>query len=155
MAPYLEQLATVSGASRDPRGWSASVVYYALVNAETLRSRGREAHTLLDVSSVAGAQLAFDHAQIIEQAVTRLRNKAAYSALPCYLLPEQFTLAELQRTYEQVLGEGLDKSSFRRKLAALAFLEEVPGVSQGGQHRPAQLYRLRQPATLAIFDRTL
>jgi len=88
-------------------------------------------------------------------AARRLRDKSAYSSLPCYLLPSRFTLAELQATYEQVMGEKLDKSSFRRKLSELDFLEVVRGEARSGAHRPAQLYRMRKAKSLAVFDKTM
>ena len=100
-------------------------------------------------------QLPFDHSQIVAAAVQRVRDKSAYSSLPCYLLPGRFTLAELQATYEQVIGEKLDKSSFRRKLAALDFVEPVRGEVRSGAHRPAQLYRARRPKGLVVFDKTM
>ncbi|KFB68780.1 NUDIX domain-containing protein [Candidatus Accumulibacter vicinus] len=141
--PYLEQLATFSGNRRDPRGWSASIAYFALVSPTT------EA-TWQPVSKLQ--KLAFDHAAIIQAAVDRLRSKSAYSVLPAYLLPETFTLAELQKIYEQVLGSPLDKSSFRRKIKELDLLDQVAGSFQVGNQRPAQIYRLKKMMT---FDRTL
>ena len=143
--PYLEQLGSFSGARRDPRGWSISVCHFALITPD----------------AVAGSQwfpadklprLAFDHAVLIAAAIARVRNKSTYSALPGYLLPETFTLSELQNIYSQILGEPIEKSSFRRKLRDLDFLEEVPGAFQGGRQRPAQLYRLKG---MALFDRTI
>jgi 8-oxo-dGTP diphosphatase len=147
-APYLEQLATFSGPTRDPRGWSVSVCYYALV-PPGMMEKWEPAHLVRADKLPA---LAFDHAELIAAAVARLRSKSSYSALPAYLLPEAFTLAELQRIYERILGTSLDKSSFRRKLRDLDFLEEVPGGFQGGHRRPAQLYRLKE---MALFDRTI
>lgn len=85
----------------------------------------------------------------------RIRDKSSYSALPCYLLPKEFTLHELQTTYEQVMGVVLNKSSFRRKLDELDFLELIEGQFRGGKQRPAQLYRLRREKSLTIFDRTM
>ncbi len=143
--PYLEQLGTFSGGRRDPRGWSISVCHLALVTPEAATdSQWFPADKL--------PRLAFDHAKLIAAAVTRVRNKSSYSALPGYLLPELFTLSELQAIYSQILGEPLEKSSFRRKLRDLDFLEEVPGAFQGGKQRPAQLYRLKG---MALFDRTI
>ena len=143
--PYLEQLGSFSGAARDPRGWSISVCHLALVAPDAVED-GRWFPT------DRLPRLAFDHADLIAAAVTRVRNKSSYSALPVYLLPEMFTLSELQAIYSQVLGETLEKSSFRRKLRDLDFLEEVPGAFQGGKQRPAQLYRLKG---MALFDRTI
>jgi 8-oxo-dGTP diphosphatase len=152
-APYLEQLYTFAGASRDPRGWSVSIAYYALVPLSALKSAEADAISFVAVDEIG--QLPFDHSQIVAAAVQRVRDKSAYSSLPCYLLPGRFTLAELQATYEQVIGEKLDKSSFRRKLAALDFVEPVRGEVRSGAHRPAQLYRARRTKSLVVFDKTM
>lgn len=150
-APYLEQLYTYANGARDPRGWSVSIAFYALVSEQALHRTGREVFELLEADALP--RLSFDHNRIVETALDRLRNKSAYSSLPCYLLPGRFTLTELQQTYEQVMGVQLEKSAFRRKLADLDFVEAVPGAQQTGQHRPAQLYRLKAGARLATFDR--
>ncbi len=152
VSPYLEQLYSFSGGARDPRGWSVSIAYYALVDSTVLIEQGPTACTLLPVDDLP--QLPFDHNRIIAFAVERLRNKSAYSALPCYLLPPAFTLTELQKTYEMVIGNKLDKSAFRRKLNDLDFLEPVAEV-RTGVHRPAQLYRIRPTRNLVLFDRLI
>lgn len=149
---HLEQLYTFSGRVRDPRGWSISVAYYALVPEADLGIADDGSACLAPIAELP--TLPFDHGQIVETAVRRLRDKAAYSSLPTYLLPEQFTLAELQRVYEQVMGTALDRTSFRRNLLAQAVVEPVDGVTRGGAHRPAQVYR-RARAELQAFDRTL
>ena len=160
--PHLEQLYTFSGRVRDPRGWSISVAYYALVpGAELGADLGADLEADLHAGSdavlapiAALPALPFDHDAIVEAAVRRLRDKAAYSSLPTYLLPEQFTLAELQRVYEQVMDTDLDRTSFRRNLLAQGVIEPVEGVTRGGAHRPAQIYRRASPE-LQAFDRTL
>ncbi len=140
--PYLEQLATFSGAARDPRGWSLAVVYCALVPLAQLQAKPlRPGVALFDVAALP--PLPFDHAAIVHQALARVRNKSQYSSLPVHLCGDQFTLPQLQATYEAVLGEPLNKVSFRRKMDELGMLEPVPGALQGGAHRPAQVYRLR------------
>ena len=147
-SPYLEQLATFSGPVRDPRGWSVAVVYCALVPPEVL-APAADRVTLVDVSALP--PLPFDHRQIIDTAVQRVRSKSQYSSLPVHLCAEPFTLPQLQAVYEAVLGEAINKVSFRRKVDELAMLEAVPGALQtGGAHRPAQLYRVR-----AAFRQTL
>lgn len=140
-SPYLEQLATWSGPGRDPRGWSVSVVYYALVPVQIVPTE----HERLRLCAVAHLpELPFDHAHIVAEAVQRVRTKSVYSSLPVYLCGETFTLPELQAVYEAVLGEPINKVSFRRKVEELAMLEPVPGQRQAsGAHRPAQLWRLR------------
>ena len=141
--PYLEQLATFSGAVRDPRGWSVAVAYCALVPAEVLAQAAARLQ-LVPVDRLP--PLPFDHRQIVDAAVQRVRSKSQYSSLPVHLCAEPFTLPQLQAVYEAVLGEPLNKVSFRRKVDELAMLEPVPGALQtGGAHRPAQLYRVRPP----------
>jgi 8-oxo-dGTP diphosphatase len=151
-SPYLEQLYTFSGGARDPRGWSASIAHYALVGIDALRGQGSASFDLLPADELP--QLPFDHNRIVDFALDRLRNKSTYSSLPCFLLPQLFTLTELQQTYEKVLGHKLDKSAFRRKLGEFDFLEAADEV-RTGTHRPAQLYRIRLGRHLALFDRTI
>lgn len=141
-APYLEQLATFSGPARDPRGWSVSVVYYALVSFDVIE-RAAPPHIRL-VSVDKPLQLPFDHRTIIDTAVARLRSKSQYSSLPCYLAGDTFTLPQLQRVYEALMGTPLNKVSFRRKVEEMGMLEPVEGqFAAAGAHRPAQVYRLK------------
>jgi 8-oxo-dGTP diphosphatase len=154
--PYLEQLATFSGPKRDPRGWSVSITYYALVSFPVLFQVGQSDLTLFATDALP--ELPFDHAFIIQTAVRRLRDKSQYSSLPCYLAGEQFTLPQLQRIYETLMGEPLNKVSFRRKMSEMDMLEEVPGGFEAtGPHRPAQLVRLRQSVRnqLTLLERGL
>ena len=140
-SPYLEQLATFTGSVRDPRGWSVAIAYCALVPATVLAQGGGRVE-LVPVDALP--PLPFDHRQIIDTAVLRVRSKSQYSSLPVHLCAEPFTLPQLQAVYEAVLGEPVNKVSFRRKVEELAMLEPVPGALQtGGAHRPAQLYRVR------------
>ena len=138
-SPYLEQLATFSGAVRDPRGWSLAVAYCALVPPDLLTTAPL---TLTPVAELPA--LPFDHRAMVDAAVARVRSKSQYSSMPVHLCAEPFTLPQLQAVYEAVLGEPLNKVSFRRKVDELAMLEAVPGaLHSGGAHRPAQLYRVR------------
>ncbi len=152
VSPYLEQLYTFANATRDPRGWSASVSYYALLNVEALLAQESDRFLLYQADDLP--QLPFDHNRIIDFAIKRLRDKSTYSALPCHLLPEQFTLSELQQAYEKILGHPLDKSAFRRKIFELGFLEATTETRKG-VHRPAQLHRIRPAKNLALFNRTI
>lgn len=152
-SPYLEQLATFAGPSRDPRGWSISIAYYALVPAEVIES----AHAGLRLQPADRLKgLPFDHGDIVRAALQRLRNKSLYSSLPVYLCGEAFTIPQLQAVYEAVLGEAINKVSFRRKLDELDVLEAIPGAMESGRaNRPAQLYRLkpRQRGSLRLVER--
>lgn len=144
-SPYLEQLATFSGPARDPRGWSVSIAFFALLPLDALPVNA----TLAPVDPLP--RLPFDHAAIVACAVERVRTKSQYSSLPVYLCGERFTLPQLQAVYEAVLGEPVNKVSFRRKVDELGMLEPIEGaLSSGAAHRPAQLYRLR-----AAFRQTL
>lgn len=141
--PHIEQVHVASGARRDPRGWSLSVVFAALVRCDEV-----EAHIAnkidgvdwVDPDAAAKRRLAFDHASHVRHALAALREKVARRALPLHLLPELFTLSHLQRACEAVLGEPLDKSAFRRRLKSSTELEPTDEWARGHQ-RPAQLFR--------------
>jgi len=152
-SPYLEQLASFSGPARDPRGWSVSVAYFALVPEPESTHPGQ---LWLPVDRLP--QLPFDHGRIVATAVERVRNKSQYSSLPVHLCPEPFTLPQLHAIYEALLGEAINTVSFRRKMDELAILEAVPGAKRAdGAHRPAQLYRLKEEfrQTLRLVGRGL
>jgi 8-oxo-dGTP diphosphatase len=148
---FCEQLATFSGANRDPRGWSASVVYYALVPVDKLQALPVSIYTC-PLTKIP--ELPFDHNEIVKVAIKRLRAKGNYSSLPALLLPENFTLAELRRIYETVLQENLNDSAFRRKIFDLQMIEEVVGSVSKKTARPAQLYKLRKGG-MQTFERTI
>jgi 8-oxo-dGTP diphosphatase len=148
----LEQLMTFSGAERDPRGWSASVAYYALLPAEDVPSLRRSPLTVLPLDHSYG--LPFDHDVILAKAAERWRRRAAYSSLPAFLLPPTFTLSALRLAYQAVLGRTLNDSAFRRKIDELRVVEPVIGSASKASARPAQLYRLSH-GNVVEFDRTL
>lgn len=141
---YLEQLYTFGEPGRDPRGRVISVAYIALVRSE--RQHLEAASDAADVRwfpvNDLPHPLAFDHDAIVRYAVDRLRSKLEYTTLAFQLLPAVFTLPELKRTYEQILGEALDRGNFYRKIKAAELLEEANGFREG-KGRPARLYRFR------------
>ena len=98
-------------------------------------------------------RLAFDHAEILATAIERLRSKVEYTSLPAFLLPEEFTLSDLQRVYEIVLDRSLNKSAFRTRVRDAGLIVEVPRL-RSGPNRPAQLYRLRDRRQPVFFPRT-
>jgi 8-oxo-dGTP diphosphatase len=152
-SPYLEQLQTFASRHRDGRGWSVSIAYYALVPAIEARSERVEWRPVDGIRS-----LPFDHLEILRAAVERVRSKTAYSSLPVHLMPPTFTLSELQRVYEQVLGATLDKRTFRRRIEELDLVEPAQGAKTDGvAHRPAQRYRVKRRfgKELALAQRTL
>jgi 8-oxo-dGTP diphosphatase len=152
-SPYLEQLRTFADRHRDERGWSVSIAYYALVPRARAESQAVQWRPVDEIRS-----LPFDHLEILRAAVDRVRSKTAYSSLPVHLMPSTFTLSELQRVYEQVLGTGLDKRTFRRRIEELDLVEAAPGAKdEGAAHRPAQRYRVKRRfgRELALSERML
>jgi 8-oxo-dGTP diphosphatase len=153
---YLEQLFTYGDIDRDPRGRVVTVSYFALIPADKrVRFEGG--------SDVARAswfpidrlpELAFDHSVVVGYALRRLRYKLEYSAVGFELLPETFTLTELQETYEIILGEKLDKRNFRRRVLEAGIIETTPGM-RSGEGRPARLFRYRPDAIAEIKTRRL
>lgn len=157
VSPYLEQLGSWGSATRDPRGWAATHVYFALIPArEVVLSKGANAADVawFDVDAVVRKpKLAFDHAEILSTAVERLRGKVEYTSLPAFLLAEPFTLPQLQRVYEVILGRPVDKSGFRTRMLAAQFIDET-GFVEGESNRPAMGYRLRDRTAPVVFPRT-
>lgn len=144
--PDPQQVVAVGGRKRDPRApWALSVVYRAMVRPESLQAVAGKRLTELRwmaASEAAGAPLAFDHAALLALAVKQLQQQVTALQFPPGLVEENFTLGELQAASEAVLGQALDKSSFRRRLDAAGVVEAVPGAMRTGPNRPAQLFRL-------------
>ncbi len=141
---YLEQLYTFGDPQRDPRTRVISVAYMALVRAEAQHLRvSDESHAVrwFPVRALPEA-LAFDHEQVLSYAIGRLRSKLEYTTLAFQLLPELFSILELKHTYEQILGEKLDKGNFYRKIKESGLLEETTHVREG-RGRPTRLWRFR------------
>jgi 8-oxo-dGTP diphosphatase len=142
-APYLEQLGSWGSADRDPRGWSVTNVYFALIAAEgeSAGERGAPQSWFAVQGRARPRPLAFDHDLLLDAALKRLRDKVEYTVLPASLLPKAFTLPQLQRTFEIVLGRDLDKSAFRTRMLSAGVIEETGGF-RPSLRRPAALYRL-------------
>jgi 8-oxo-dGTP diphosphatase len=155
-APYLEQLGSWGSAHRDPRGWSATHAFFALMPGRELTlQKGANAAQVewFDAEAAMRKRLAFDHGEILSVAVDRLRSKVEYTSLPAFLLDEPFTLPQLQATYEVVLGRPVDKSAFRKRMLDGGFMEEA-GVVSSALGRPAMGYRLVDRSRAAMFPRT-
>ncbi len=139
---YLEQLYTFGTPGRDPRGRVISVVYYALAPEGRVRIRaGSDAAAVQWFAADAPPQLAFDHNRILAMAKERLAAKLGYSTIALQLMPEKFTLSELQSVYEVVLGRPIDKRNFRKRMLAMGSIEPCQAWLRRGNHRPARLYR--------------
>ena len=139
---FLEQLFTFGDPGRDPRGWVVSVGYYALVSPEKHDIRATtDARDARWFSIDALPRLAFDHAKILDTALQRIRGKLTYAPIGFELLPQKFTIKQLQKLYEIVLGQKLDNRNFRKKIFAMDVLRELEEMQTGVAHRAARLYR--------------
>jgi 8-oxo-dGTP diphosphatase len=150
---YIEQLYTFGNPGRDPRMRVITVVYFALLDAEQLRIKAADDATDAAWFSVYKLPpLAFDHRDILDYTLERLRGKLNYTRIAYKLLPEQFTLRELQRVYEIILhtDKELDKRNFRKKVLAAGILEDTGAKKMEGTHRPARLYRFNSAAESAL-----
>ena len=146
---YLEQLYTFDAPS-GPAAQTPVVAYFALVDESRVHLEERliwrpDWFPVLDLPP-----LAFENNAIVRYALRRLQAKLGYSNVVYSLLPERFTLTQLQHTYEAILGRHLDKRNFRKRILSLDLVDPTDQVRQAGAHRPARLYRFskREPLTL-------
>jgi 8-oxo-dGTP diphosphatase len=135
----VDQLYTFDRVARDPRGHAVSLSYMCLVHGMTTKnSKETQNPTFCPVDDLP--DLAFDHDEIIAYARKRLASKITYSNIISALLPKQFTLSQLQKAYEAILMQSLDKRNFRKKFLSLNLIHETGQFYQAGAHRPAKLY---------------
>lgn len=169
-SPYLEQVGSWGNATRDPRGWSATHLYLAMLPSDSIRleSGGNAAdvawmpihgdHLSNHPGDHPGARqrlrLAFDHDQLFRAALARLRGKSEYTSMPLNLLPKEFTLSELQRVFEIVLDRPLEKKAFRTRILASGLVEATDEMKETSR-RPAQIYRAKKRGELVFFPRAL
>jgi len=140
---YLEQLFTFGAPGRDPRGHTVTVAYSALIpsdNLELTASTDAEGVAWFAIDKLP--ELAFDHDDILEVAHDRLVAKLEYSTIVFQLMPEAFTLTELQHVYEIIERKEIDKRNFRKRILALGVIEATGEEKREGPHRPAKLYRV-------------
>lgn len=139
---YLEQLYTFGGVDRDPLGRVVSVAYFALIPSNGISLKTTEEYEGVDWFSVKNLpKLAYDHYEIVKMATERLKAKLEYSNIVHGLLPKEFTLTELQKTYELILEKELDKRNFRKKLLSLGIIKNTSKKTVGEASRPAELYK--------------
>ena len=139
---YLEQLYTEGRVDRDPRERVVTVAYYALVRLSNHKVQAAtDARQALWFGLDDLPRLAFDHDKILATAHERLRGKVRYQPIGFELLPQKFTLRQLQNLYEVVLDRSLDKRNFRKKILGMGILTELDEVESDVAHRAARLYR--------------
>lgn len=143
---YLEQLYTFGAPDRDPRERVITVAYYALAPIDRLHPQASS-----DAAEVGWfpwnrlPDIAFDHGEIIRLAQQRLAAKLDYSTIAFMFMPERFTLSQLQKVYEIILDEKLDKRNFRKRVMAYGCLANTGETRRVGNHRPARLYAFKTP----------
>lgn len=146
---YIEQLYTFDTVARDPRGHAVSVTYMGC--GQNIVPSGNDAHvSSFPINNLP--PLAYDHIDIIRYAHERLQAKLAYTNAAYAFLPKQFTLTELQKAYEIILGRELDKRNFRKKFLGLNLIHETNEMKREGAHRPARLYQFNS-STLETLSR--
>jgi len=158
---YTEQLYTFDTPKRDPRGPIFSVTYFALAPREDIKiNKTKESQDpqFVSVKKLSGKELpeltlAFDHTDIIKYSIKRLQAKLEYTNIVYSLLPRFFTLNQLQKTYEIILGQKLDKRNFQKKYLQLDLISPTKKMFAGTRQRPARLYefKIRKPAELRKF----
>lgn len=144
-APYLKQVGqAVGNGTRDWRGWSLTIPFFALLPMDKMKlqpGKGADEVKWVPVTLVEDMTLAFDHKELIEMAAGVLRERVRYTTLPVLLMPTEFTLPQLQNTFEIILGEPLEVKSFRRRITnsgAIQVIAREPALNKG---RPAMRYR--------------
>lgn len=138
---YLEQLYSFGKPDRDPRGRVITVAYFALINSDKIKLKAST-----DVSDAKWfsahkvPKLAFDHNEILEYALKRLKWKFEYTTIAFSLLPKRFTLSQLQNTYEIIFNKKFDKRNFRKKILSLKIVKPTKKINQKVSHRPPRLF---------------
>jgi 8-oxo-dGTP diphosphatase len=144
---YLEQLQTFGAVDRDPRERVISVAYFALAPADHIAlSADTDASAAAWFAVEALPELAFDHDEIVQTAITRVREKIQLSSIAFAFLPPKFTISDAREVYESVHGESIDKRNFQKWLLSRNWIRPL-GEKRGGAHRPAELYELNRKKT--------
>ena len=139
---YLEQLAAFGSPGRDPRERVITVAYFAIVNLFDHNLKAdTDARRAVWFPADELPDLAFDHHLIFDEALRRLRGKVRYQPVGFEFLPKKFSLTQVQKLYETILGEGLDKRNFRKKILSTGLLVPLGELEVDVAHRAAQLYR--------------
>jgi 8-oxo-dGTP diphosphatase len=145
---FLEQLYTFD--DLDGEAGSVAIAYFALVDSKRVRLRAEPVWEPRWFSTNELPDLAFNNTKVVDYAITRLRNKLEYTNVAYSLMPEAFTLSELQAVYESIFGRAFDKRNFRRRVLSQAIIRPTGRTFARGAHRPAELYEFtsRQPMEL-------
>jgi len=150
---YIEQVETIASKSRDPRGWTATVLFMVLVGRSIDEKLGKDCQWMA-LNSLKSKSLAFDHRDLLNKVKERLVAKSRYTSIPLYLLPQEFTLTEAQRYFEITTQSTLEKKSFRRRMLDADIIEDTGEQTQTGK-RKAALYRMKENSAVHFFPRMI
>jgi len=153
---YMEQLAAFAGVKRHPEGRILTVAYLAFVRYENVKNKVKPITNYMRQAKWFSMgnlpELAFDHKDILLLAMKKLHANLSYTLTPYELLPEKFTLTQLQQVYESILGRTLDKRNFRKKMVNLGYLKELDECQTGVSYRAARLYKVDRKKFLKLFS---
>ena len=138
---YMEQVHAFGEVDRDPGERVISVAYYALLGPEEYDLRLLDQHHAVWMPLDSLPELGFDHPLMVSRALARIRRQFSTMPIGFNLLPELFTLTQLQTLYETILGEPVDKRNFRKRISETGCIEKTDLIDKTGSRRGASLYR--------------
>ncbi|HJD12050.1 MAG TPA: NUDIX hydrolase [Candidatus Phocaeicola caecigallinarum] len=143
---YMEHIGAFGEINRDPGERVISLAYYALINTNKYDRELVQRHNAYWVNIDEIPDLIFDHNQMVEKARTAMKEKASTAPIGFNLLPELFTLTQLQSLYEAIYGEPMDKRNFRKRIADMGYIEKTDKIDKTGSKRGAYLYKFNDKA---------
>ena len=139
---YMEQVGAFGEIDRDPGERVISIAYYALISIDNYDKQLVRSHNAFWADIKELPVLIFDHREMVDKARSMMKQKAGYKPIGFNLLPELFTLTQLQTLYEAIYGETMDKRNFRKRVADMDFIEQTDEIDKTGSKRGARLYRM-------------
>ena len=155
---YMDQFYTFGDVNRHPQGRVITVAYYAMIRlngSKELKPVTNYASKAVWISVNELPKLAFDHEKIFSRGFEKIRNKISYQPIAFELLPEKFTLTQLQQLYEVILNKKLDKRNFRKKMLNYGILKELDEKQKGVSYRAAKLYKFDKRKYSRLFQKEL
>ena len=143
---YMEQIGAFGAVDRDPGERVISLAYYALININEYDRELVQQHNAHWVNINEVPELIFDHSEMVMKARQMMKEKASHKPIGFNLLPELFTLTQLQNLYEAIYGETMDKRNFRKRIADMDFIEKTDKIDKTGSKRGASLYKFNDKA---------
>lgn len=143
---YMDQIGAFGAVDRDPGERVISLAYYALININEYDRELVQQHNAYWVNINNLPDLIFDHNEMVEKARAIMKQKASIAPIGFNLLPELFTLTQLQSLYEAIYGEPMDKRNFRKRIAEMGFIEKTDKIDKTGSRRGASLYKFNDKA---------